>query len=61
MLATTAYDASTCLGMGRVLVCTSVSTVQPDVDPCMCLFVTLIGYSKSPLARYSTFLGLLLR
>ena len=57
VLPTTAYDAPTCLGMERVLVCTSVNTVQPDVDPCMCLFATLFSYSPSFLACLSSFFG----
>ena len=58
VLATTAYDAPTCLGMDRVLVCTSVRAVQPDIDPCMCLFVMLFSYFPSFLACLSTFLGM---
>ena len=55
VLATTAYDTPTCLGMERVLVCTSVRAVQPDMDPCMCLFVMLFSYSPSFLACLCTF------
>ena len=57
VLAMTAYDAPRCLGMERVLMCTSSSAVQPDVDPCMCLFVVLFGYSPPFLACLSNFLG----
>ena len=57
LLATTAYDAQTCLGMARVLVCTSVRTVQPDIDPCIYLFVMLFSYSPPFLAYLSTLLG----
>ena len=57
VLATTVYDAPTCFSMEGVLVCTSVRAVQPDVDPCMCLFVTLFSYAPSLLACLSTFLG----
>ena len=57
VLATTAYDAPTCLGMQRVVVCTSVRTLELDMDRCMYLFVTLFSYSPSFLACLSTFLG----
>ena len=48
----------TCLEMERVLVCSSVRTVQPHVDPCMCLFVTFFSDPPSLLACLATFLGL---
>ena len=55
VLATTAYDAPTCLGSERVWMCRSVRTVHPDSDPCMCLFVMLFSYSPPFLACLSTF------
>ena len=61
VLAMTAYHAPTCLEMERMLVCTSVRIVQRDVDPCMCLFLMLFGYSPPLLACLSTFVGLLPR